>query len=106
MDDTAILMLGVQAVMTQTYSSVERALRDPQDEDDRRILESWTSIQTMMGERFGRERDAGHITDEQYDYAMEWLINWVETGPAESWTLLDGWYEWVGWSHPEYGKGV
>lgn len=101
-EDTPLLMIAVQAVMTEIHTSMKRAIIDPQDEDDRRLLEEWTSIQTMMGERFGRERDAGHITEEQYTYALDWLIEWMDTEPQESWALLDGWFDWVGWSHPQY----
>lgn len=88
-----LIMRAVQVVMSDTYRTLRCAIENPVHEEERLVLEHWTGIQTLLGERLGRLRDAGELTEVQYDFAMEWLCYYVENGPDESGVLLEAWLE-------------
>lgn len=96
LDLTILFLLAMQVVLSDTYRSLRSAVTEVQDEDDRRIVRSWTEIQTMLGARLAREREAGLITDEQYEFILAWLSEWIDYGPEEAEALLTAWLQWIG----------
>lgn len=95
-DQTSQFLLLVQAENTLSYKSLKKASTEARDEIDRTILRSWASIQTIVGEQLAREHDDGLLTDEQCDYIIDWLANWIEYGPDEAGELLRAWLIWTG----------
>lgn len=95
-DVTSQLLLLVQANNTLVFRSLRNATGEAKDADDRRILKSWANIQTVLGERLAREHDDGLLTDDQYNYILDWLANWVEYCPDEAGELLRAWLIWTG----------
>lgn len=96
MDTTSQLLLLFQAAGAVTYRSLKSATDEARDEIDRHVLKLWSRSQTMLGERLARERDEGLLTDEQFDYILDWLGNWIEYGPDEAGELLRAWLVWTG----------
>lgn len=89
---TELCLRAVQATLEDCYPTIKHALTDPTDAIDAKVLENWTAIQLALGRRL----DGLALTQEQRDFATDWLASWLDYGPDEARAQLDAWIDWVG----------